>query len=123
MAAGIHQTAELILGAQMDFSYLSFHPDQSLDSLVHNLKEKIGEFGNDLPCLVMVDLFGGSPANSIVQLLSEGYELQTVTGVNLPMVISALTGRDMYIPKELIKEIMREAAEGIIDIVDKLTEE
>jgi PTS system mannose-specific IIA component len=123
MAAGIHHAAEMILGNQTDFLYLSFRPDQSLDNLVHNLKEKIKEFDNESPCLVLVDLFGGTPANAIVQLLSEGYQLQTVTGVNLPMVIAALTERDLYKPEELVQEIRKEAADGIIDIVEKMMEE
>lgn len=124
MASGMHHTAGMVLGEQENFNYLSFRPDQSLDSLIESLKEKLNEFGNDYASLVLVDLFGGSPSNAIVHLLAEGYALQAVAGVNLPMLITALTEREICATvEELAANVRTAGADGSVDIVSKLMEE
>ena len=124
MAQGLYQTVNMVIGEQENFSYLPFLPDQSLDSLIDTLKNKLEEFKNDLPCLVLVDLFGGSPSNAIVHLIAEGYNLQAVTGVNLPMVITALTEREMYSSVEEFTGYIRSAgSDGVVNIVERLMEE
>lgn len=124
MAEGMYHTVKMVIGEQENFSYLPFRPDQSLDSLVSSLKNKLEAFGNDLPCLVLVDLFGGSPSNAIVHLIAEGYDLQAVAGVNLPMLITALTERGLYSSVEELTGYIRSAgAEGVVNIVEKLMEE
>lgn len=124
MAQGLYQTVNMVIGEQENFSYLPFRPDQSLDSLIDTLKNKLEEFKNDLPCLVLVDLFGGSPSNAIVHLIAEGYNLQAVAGVNLPMVITALTEREMYSSVEEFTGYIRSAgSDGVVNIVERLMEE
>lgn len=123
MAEGISHAAEMILGEQPNFSYLCFKPNQPLDGLICELKERFKELGDGQPCLVMVDLFGGTPANAVVHLISEGYQLQAVTGVNLPMLIMALSERENYILEELMSEIKTAGIEGVVDIMEKLMEE
>ncbi|WP_024295107.1 PTS sugar transporter subunit IIA [Lacrimispora indolis] len=124
MAQGLYQTVNMVIGEQENFSYLPFRPDQSLDSLIGTLKNKLEEFKNDLPCLVLVDLFGGSPSNAIVHLIAEGYNLQAVAGVNLPMVITALTEREMYSSVEEFTGYIRSAgSDGVVNIVERLMEE
>lgn len=124
MAAGMHFTAGMVLGEQENFSYLSFRPDQSLDSLIESLKIKLDEFKNDDPNLILVDLFGGSPSNAIVYLIAEGYNLQAVAGVNLPMLITALTEREIYCSVEKLAAGVRDAgSDGAVNIIEKLMEE
>lgn len=124
MAAGMNHTVEMVIGSQENFSYLTFRPDQSPDSLIESLKEKLKEFGNDLPCLVLVDLFGGSPSNAIVHLVAEGIDVQAVAGVNLAMLITALTERGMYSSaEELAKRVKDTGTAGVINIIEKLMEE
>lgn len=124
MAEGMYQTVKMVIGEQENFSYLPFRPDQSLESLIGTLKSKLEEFKNDLPCLVLVDLFGGSPSNAIVHLIAEGYDLQAVAGVNLPMLITALTEREIYSSVEEFTGYIRSAgSEGVVNIVEKLMEE
>ncbi|GLC80995.1 PTS sugar transporter subunit IIA [Lacrimispora brassicae] len=124
MAEGMYQTVKMVIGEQENFSYLPFRPDQSLENLIGTLKSKLEEFKNDLPCLVLVDLFGGSPSNAIVHLIAEGYDLQAVAGVNLPMLITALTEREIYSSVEEFTGYIRSAgSEGVVNIVEKLMEE
>lgn len=124
LAAGMTQSVGMVIGEQENFSCLTFHPEQSLDSLIESLKQELQNFGNDLPCLVLVDLLGGSPSNAIVHLIAEGFELQAVAGVNLPMLVTALTERDIYATVEdLAKQVKTAGVEGVVNIIEKLMEE
>ena len=124
MAEGICKTINMVIGDQKNFSYLAFKPDQSLDSLIEALKAELNEFDNDHPNLVLVDLFAGSPSNAIVHLLAEGYRIHSLSGVNLPMLITALTERESYpIVEEFIQEVKSAGFDGVINIVEKIMED
>jgi len=57
-------------------------------------------------------------------LISEGYDLQALAGVNLSMLIAALTERGMYeVPAELARQAAGIGVESVINIVEKLMEE
>ena len=43
--------------------------------------------------VVLTDMFGGTPSNISLSFLEEA-KIEVVTGVNLPMVINALTKRE-----------------------------
>lgn len=62
--------------------------------------------------LVMTDIFGATPSNIACKLLQPG-RIEGVSGVNLPMLIRALTYREQ--PMELlIEKAMGGGQEGII---------
>ena len=100
-----------------------FNPGESLDTLVKKLKDAINEFDNDFPHLLFVDIFGGSPSNATALLLAEEYKINAVSGVNLPMLLEALTERDGTAPEILVKQLKIAGNEGIIDIVEMFNAE
>ena len=117
-AARICQSAEMIIGEQENLKAVVFNPGESLDTLVEKLKKAIDEFDNDFPHLLFVDIFGGSPANATALLLAENYKINAVSGVNLPMLLEALTEREETAPDTLVKQLKTVGSEGIIDIVE-----
>ncbi|MBO0453721.1 PTS sugar transporter subunit IIA [Candidatus Enterococcus murrayae] len=122
-ATGIKKSAEMIIGEQENFETLVFTPEMSLDALVSALKQKLRKFDNDHPTLVFVDLFGGSPSNAVALLLAEGYDVQAISGVNLPMLLEVLTGRAIFPLENLVSQGVIAGSEGVINIVKKFTEE
>lgn len=122
-AAGIKKSAEMIIGKQDNFETLVFTPEMSLDTLVSALKETLRKFDNDYPTLVFVDLFGGSPSNAVALLLVEGYDVQAISGVNLPMLLEVLGGRTIFPLENLVSQGITAGSEGVINIVKKFTEE
>lgn len=122
-AAGIKKSAEMIIGKQDNFETLVFTPEMSLDTLVSALKETLRKFDNDYPTLVFVDLFGGSPSNAVALLLAEGYDVQAISGVNLPMLLEVLGGRTIFPLENLVLQGITAGSEGVINIVKKFTEE
>ena len=64
--------------------------------------------------VVMTDIFGATPANLALKLLQPGH-VEGVSGVNLPMLLRALTYRDKG-----METILQKAVSGAHDGVMKL---
>jgi len=64
--------------------------------------------------LVMTDIFGATPSNIACRLLEAG-RVEGVSGVNLPMLIRALTYRELSM-SELIEKAMEGGRDGIINM-------
>ena len=63
--------------------------------------------------LVMTDLYGATPSNIASRLLERG-RVEGITGVNLPMLIKALTHRDGGTLEELLETAFGGALEGVV---------
>src|SRR5687767_1582849 len=63
--------------------------------------------------LVMTDIYGATPSNIGGRLLEPG-RVEGVAGVNLPMLIKALTHRDTSTLEELAEKALVGAGEGIV---------
>ncbi len=122
-AEGICKSAEMIIGEQENLKPVIFNPGESLDTLVEKLKKAINEFDNDFPHLLFVDIFGGSPSNATALLLAENYKINAVSGINLPMLLEALTERENTAVSVLVKQLKTAGNEGIIDIVEAFSRE
>ena len=67
--------------------------------------------------LVMTDIFGATPSNIASKLLAPN-RVQGVSGVNMPMLIKALTYREQ--PMEtLIQKTLAGAQEGVVRMTDE----
>jgi PTS system mannose-specific IIA component len=64
--------------------------------------------------LVMTDIFGATPSNVACKLLDSG-RVEGISGVNLPMLIRALTYRERPMA-ELIEKAVAGGTEGIIQM-------
>ena len=122
-AEGICKSAEMIIGDQENLKPVIFNPGESLDTLVEKLKKAINEFDNDFPHLLLIDIFGGSPSNATALLLAENYKINAVSGVNLPMLLEALTERENTAADMLVKQLKAAGNEGIIDITEAFSAE
>ena len=63
--------------------------------------------------LVMTDIYGATPSNIAARLLDPG-RVEGVAGVNLPMLIKALSHRDESTLEELARKAIAGAGEGIV---------
>lgn len=64
--------------------------------------------------LVMTDIYGATPSNIACRLLQAG-RVEGISGVNLPMLVRALTYRELSMPM-LIKKAIDGAVEGVIQM-------
>jgi PTS system mannose-specific IIA component len=76
------------------------------------VSEKIKELDVKDGVLVLIDAYGGTSYNTTLPLLQE-FKLALVTGVNLPMVLSALSNRHRMDLDGLAKKVSEDAKKTI----------
>ena len=95
-AAGIKQSASMILGEAELLESVVFMPSEGPDDLYKKIQDAIEKLGTE-EVLFLVDLWGGSPFNQSNRFFEEAPEKRAiVAGLNLPMLLAALSEREDY---------------------------
>jgi PTS system mannose-specific IIA component len=95
------KVATLNLSRRLDF--------QTLRKMVSETVEGLNADGG---VLVLIDAYGGTSYNTSLPLMNQ-YPICLVTGVNLPMVLSALTNRHRLTVDALAKKVADDAKKTI----------
>lgn len=115
-AEGIKQSGQMIFGPQDNVAAVTLTPDMGPDDFRAKVLDAVAKFDDQKQVLFLVDLWGGTPFNQISKLLDEeGHEnWVALTGLNLPMVISAYGSRlSAETAADVAKEIYPEAKSGV----------
>lgn len=113
-ADGIKESAQMIFGEQEKFKSVCLLPSMGPDEFRQKLEDAIKEVDSE-EILFLVDLWGGTPFNQSSNLF-EGNEEKwaIVAGMNLPMVIEALSERfTAEKSHDIAKAIVGSAKEGV----------
>ncbi len=86
------QALRSILPNAPEFYAVSVSPSQTVDEMRKAISEKLVKAENGHGVLILTDMFGGTPSNIALSLLSE-LKVEVVTGINLPMLIKLATLR------------------------------
>ena len=93
LADELVQAAELILGPQTVVESVSIGRGLAVDVAKGKVESAVLRTGVDGDgTLILTDLFGGTPTNISVEFLQDGV-VEILTGVNLPMLIKAISAR------------------------------
>lgn len=83
-------------------------------------KDLAGEAG----LIILVDLYGASPYNASMRCLPEwqalGLNVRIISGMSLPMVVTALCSREFSALDELAAEVVTAGKENIQDAIAAL---
>lgn len=93
-AAPLCQTAEMIVGQQVNLSVLDFYPGENVDSLAIKIRQSLRKLNTDNGVLFLVDVFGGSPFNAAMLVSSDQRNSDVISGVNIPMLIDCFMDRN-----------------------------
>lgn len=110
------KSAEMIVGTLDNVSALSLMPDMSAEEFKTKTESYLEKNDNEIICLV--DLFGGTPSNTIMYL-SQKYDVTIISGVNLPMLLEVYMNLNMNTSEELA-EIALETVLGSGKNISKL---
>jgi mannose/fructose/sorbose-specific phosphotransferase system IIA component len=111
-------TLQMILGQSEGVQTVDLLPSDSLESFKSKLEQVLEKVDSKKQgALVLVDMIGGTPFN-VAMLTAQTHPLQVVTGVNLPMLITAVTGQDEQNLEDLAMKIQKVAREGIATSVE-----
>ena len=113
-AAGIKQSASMILGEAELLESVVFMPSEGPDDLYKKIQDAITKLGTE-EVLFLVDLWGGSPFNQSNRFFEEAPEKRAiVAGLNLPMLLAALSEReDLNTAHEVAKAIVPEGRDQV----------
>lgn len=106
------RTACLIMKDEKKVTALNISRRLEFKDLRKKVTDKVMELDARRGVLVLVDAYGGTSYNTCVPLMKE-FKLNLVTGVNLPMVLSALTNRGRMSLTELAKKVSDDAKKTI----------
>lgn len=84
-------SAEMILGKQGNVKTIAVQPGRALPEIVDDLDKVISK-NNKKGVLILTDMFGGSPSNVAFSYVGQP-NVEIISGVNLPMVLKAFSGR------------------------------
>lgn len=87
--------------------------------LVPQARKMVKELDEGQGVLVLTDMYGGSPSNIAAKLVIPG-RVEAVAGVNLPMLIRALTYRDKTLSVMMTKAISG-GCEGVLRVPPTFT--
>ena len=113
LCEGILDSVSMVAGKMEQTESVSLKPGVSPDTYRAKLKETIERLDTGDGVLVLVDLMGGTPFNTIC-MLSEELNVHIVTGMNLAMLITASLQRAEDVTlDELAMMVEQAAGEGI----------
>lgn len=112
------ESTGMILGDLPQVASISLMPGDSLEGLVDRLQAAVHEVNTGDGVLILLDLFGGTPANATAFLSQQAQDLRAVTGMNLPMLLETFMARMSTDSLESLAETAFAAGQtGIMDIV------
>ncbi|MFP3014159.1 MAG: PTS mannose transporter subunit IIAB [Arsenophonus sp.] len=115
-------TVEMLIGKQQNIAYIDFLPSENIDTLVEKYNQNLNKLYISKGVLFLVDIWGGSPFNAASQIIEskDKNKYNIVTGVNVPMLVSALLSRDEEITfSELINRAI-ESGRSEIKVLNSL---
>lgn len=89
--------------------------DDPLD-LLPLARQMLQQVDNGDGVLVLTDIFGASPANLALKLLEAG-RIEGIAGINLPMLLRALTYRDKGM-ETLLTRAISGGRDGVINMLE-----
>lgn len=125
MAKGIVTALNLILGEQEKLETVGLYEGADFDEFKESVKNVVVNTNEGQGTLIMVDLYGASPYNASAYNMTYFQEnhipVRLLTGVNLPMVITAASMRDSFDSvDDLYEAVMAEAKDGIKEMLQEL---
>lgn len=115
LAAGILDSARLILGEQGQGEIFELAFGDDIEAFRDNVTDAVEKALKSGDVLVLTDIQSGSPFNVTVGIMTE-HQVYHITGMNLAVVIEALSCRETDQLSEKIEELTEIGKQGIINV-------
>ena len=109
------QAAAHVLGGRpLQFETLSVNCDDDPQNVIPSARAAIARLDSGEGVLIFSDIYGATPCNLVGKLITPG-RVEAVAGVNLPMLVRALTyrGKDM---ETMVKKAVSGGCEGVLHL-------
>lgn len=109
------EAVELIAGPQTNVKALGLHHGDSPDELEKQIMEALDQLEEGDGVLALVDFYGGTPANLVLKCMQRK-KFPCVAGLNMPMLVEALTSRGGCTLEELEKNCRETGEKSFIEL-------
>lgn len=110
---GLKDTMMMIAGLQEHTYFISFRPSDSVEEFEKKVKIIYHSIPKEHQVLILSDLFGGTPSHIANALhLKYNDRVESISGVNLPMLLTAVLSKQMKLC-DVVEKIIYEAKNGI----------
>ncbi len=117
------KAAETIVGKQDNVLALGLTIVEGVESFQKKIAVAMTELSGKEGVLVLVDMMGGTPANAALrQLHNPALVFDLVTGINLPMMVSAFTNRKEMTLDQLAQKLSEVGPRSVMRPVKKVRE-
>lgn len=121
LSKGLLEAAEFIVGKQSNINTFSLNLGDDIEEFCDKLQNEIKKFESNQELLVLTDLQSGSPFNAVVGAMQND-NLRHFTGVNMPMLLTALCERSTNTLGQVCEHLLKISKESIIDVNELLKE-
>lgn len=84
---------EHVVGRQKQLAAICIDANDDLDVRRRDIREAVEDVGSGDGVIILTDMFGGTPSNLALDLLSRG-KVEVLAGINLPMLIKLAEARN-----------------------------
>lgn len=117
MATGMKDSMQLILGEFDNFDTVELLAGMDFNLFKNEIRLKIKNLDKGQGVLIFVDMSFASPYNACVQLSNEiENSIKIISGVNLPLLLNAITNRENYNLDELADLLLEDVFESIENV-------
>ena len=93
LAVEFRSALEHVVGPQMQIATIAIAPDDDMELRRSEILEKISEVDTGQGVAVLTDMFGGTPSNLAISVMSRP-KVEVLAGINLPMLVKLAKVRD-----------------------------
>ena len=118
LASEFISALEHVVGPQQQIQPVCIGPDDDMERRRQEILEHAGEVDDGDGVVILTDMFGGTPSNLAISVLSQG-KVEVIAGVNLPMLIKLATLRKTE-PLDVVVANAQEAGRKYINVASQL---
>ena len=87
-------STRMIYGEPDQTATVALMPGDSLEGLIERLRAAVEQVNSGDGVLILLDMFGGTPANAAALISQQIVNVYAVTGANLPMLLETFMQRE-----------------------------
>jgi PTS system ascorbate-specific IIA component len=110
----VHCAAHVMGGEVPGLEQVNVTARDDPNAVLPNIRERVRRLDDGNGVLILSDIYGATPSNIVCRLLEPG-RVEGISGVNLPMLIRALTYRNEPLPV-MVEKALSGGHEGILHI-------
>lgn len=119
LATEILRTTELIVGKIENVVAIDIDPGAGVEEVHDQIEKAIKTVDGGEGVLIMTDMFGGTPSNLSLSFLGR-YNVEVITGVNVPMFLRVPTAREKEENLEDLARFIKDYGQKNITIASEI---